>query len=160
MGWKILGYIYLASPRCSRRPTRYPKNSYHNPRKFEEMIETKCLIFFFFSHRSRDSMFRNRETRGQEVSGTAILIFGCSFFRPHPSAILSPRIIRHRLHTRAHTPFDTCIFIPPPRFHGEISGLERATPSNCALWKRRVFEKYRVKKTRSWSFEIARSFEY
>lgn len=48
-------------------------------------------------------------------------------------------------HTHTHIPFDTCIFIPPPRFHGEISGLERATPSNCALWKRRVFEKYRWK---------------
>lgn len=48
-------------------------------------------------------------------------------------------------HSHTHIPFDTCIFIPPPRFHGEISGLERATPSNCALWKRRVFEKYRWK---------------
>lgn len=139
--WKITCWggkfsaIYTWHPRVVRGAQRVILKIVTTIQENSRKWSKRNVLYFFFSHRSRDSMFRNRETRGQEVSGTAILIFGCSFFRPHPSAILSPRIIRHRLHTRAHTPFDTCIFIPPPRFHGEISGLERATPSNCALWK-------------------------
>lgn len=92
-----------------------------------------------------------------------LLIFGCSFFRPHPSLRSCP-LESFAIASTAHARTHRYVHFYFPR-HGEISGLERATPSNCALWKRRVnIEKYSILvvvfRNLSKKFRILNRFHY
>lgn len=140
----ILGM--LAPLRCSRMPTRYPKNSYHNPKKITNRHEMSYFFSFYIDHVTPRCLVIGKRA-DKKFQERRYWFLAAPFSDPIRLRFcpLESFAIASTAHSHTHIPFDTCIFIPPPRFHGEISGLERATPSNCALWKRRVFEKYRWK---------------